>query len=270
MHNQLPSEQATPIAEQPPAPVALFVSDVHLADSLPKTAQAFFHFLRAHARHAQQVFLLGDLFEYWAGDDDTASPFHRQTIEELRSIADAGVALFWIAGNRDFLIGDRFARETGATLLPDPFVAIVGNRKVALSHGDAQCTDDTAYMHFRAQVREAGWQKSFLARPLAERKKIIEGLRAESREAQRNKPDEIMDVNPEAIASLFDNTATSLMIHGHTHRPGRHAYQSGEKNRVRYVLPDWDCDTDARRGGWIAMYGDGTVKRFDVDGNEID
>lgn len=245
------------------------MSDVHLKESLPCTTQAFFAFLRDHAIQAEQLFLLGDLFEYWAGDDDLAAPFNREVAQALRSVSNEGVELFWIAGNRDFLIGKEFAHATGAALLPDPFIATIGQQQIVLSHGDAQCTDDAAYMHFRSQVRNPRWQHDFLAQPLAARKKIIEGMRTESRTAQREKPAEIMDVNAEAIESLFNATATSLMIHGHTHRPSRHEYRDGGKTRIRYVLPDWECDEEPQRGGWITMYADGAIKRFGVDGTEL-
>jgi UDP-2,3-diacylglucosamine hydrolase len=247
-------------------PVALFVSDLHLQASLPRTTQAFLAFLRDRAGNAQQLYVLGDLFEYWAGDDDIVTPYNQQIVDALRRVSDAGVALFWIAGNRDFLIGDGFARATGATILPDPTVTTIAGQSLVLAHGDAQCTDDIAYMAFRAQVRDPTWQRDFLARPLAERKQIIEGLRSESRAAQRGKSYDIMDVNAAAIAALFQAAGTALMIHGHTHRPARH--QSSD-NRVRYVLPDWDCDADVPRGGWIAIHADGAIKRQDVDGAEL-
>jgi UDP-2,3-diacylglucosamine hydrolase len=265
MRSQLSSGPASP-ATKASSPVALFVSDVHLQESHPRTTDAFLAFLHGHAIQARQLYLLGDLFEYWAGDDDLISPFNQRISEALRRVADSGVALFWISGNRDFLVGDAFARATGATLLPDPYVATIAHRQVLLVHGDAQCTDDVAYMGFRELVRQQGWQQAFLAQPLAERKKIIEGMRMESREAQRDKPAEIMDVNPLAIDSLFDATATSLMIHGHTHRPARHEYRHNARNRVRYVLPDWDCDVEPVRGGWLAMYADGSIKRFSAEG----
>jgi UDP-2,3-diacylglucosamine hydrolase len=269
VHNQ-PLLEPAPSTAGRSAPVAIFVSDVHLKESHPHTTQVFFAFLRDYASQAKQLFLLGDLFEYWAGDDDLASPFNREVIDALRGITDAGVELFWIAGNRDFLVGKEFAHATGATLLPDPFIATVGQLQLVLSHGDAQCTDDAAYIRFRNQVRDPRWQHDFLAQSLAHRKKIIEGMRIESRAAQREKTAEIMDVNAEAIESLFDATATSLMIHGHTHRPARHEYRNDEKARVRYVLPDWDCDEEPRRGGWISVYSDGTVKRIGIEGTEAD
>ena len=247
--------------------VALFVSDVHLQPSLPHTTQAFIRFLQHDARKAKQLYLLGDLFEYWAGDDDLVTAYNKQIADEIRAVSDAGTAVFWIAGNRDFLIGEEFARTTGMTLLPDPYVADIGGQRVVLAHGDAQCTDDHAYMAFRAQVRQPDWQRQFLAMPLAQRKTIIDGMRTGSREAQRNKSCEIMDVNADAIASLFASSATTVMIHGHTHRPATHSDQNqkeGEK-RVRHVLPDWDCDCNPPRGGWLAMNADGSIRRFKYD-----
>jgi UDP-2,3-diacylglucosamine hydrolase len=248
--------------------IALFVSDVHLQSSLPRTTQAFLDFLQCRALKARQLYLLGDLFEYWAGDDDLATPYHRQIADALRAASDAGVALFWIAGNRDFLVGAAFAQAAGITLLPDPFVAEIAGQRIVLVHGDAQCTDDQAYMAFRAQVRQPEWQKEFLAIPLAQRKAIIASMRSGSREAQRSKSYGIMDVNAAAIAALFDATGTTVMIHGHTHRPARHEYLEGGKTRVRYVLPDWDCDAQASRGGWLALDAEGVIRRFDVDGRE--
>lgn len=259
---------------QPPSattaqPVALFVSDLHLQATLPRTTQMFFDFLHRHAMQARQLFLLGDIFEYWAGDDDIVAPYNRQVAAAIRAVSDAGVAVFWMAGNRDFLVGAGFAQATAATILPDPFVATIAGQRLVLSHGDAQCTDDLAYMAFRAQVRQAGWQQQFLALPLAERKAIIDGMRQQSRIAQRGKSCEIMDVNPAAIAALFAGSDAALMIHGHTHRPARHEYQENGKRRVRHVLPDWDCEAQPARGGWLALGGDGEIRRFQVNGDEL-
>lgn len=248
--------------------VALFVSDVHLQPSLPCTTQAFTDFLLRHANKAQQLYLLGDLFESWAGDDDLVTAYNKHIAEALRAVSDAGTSVFWIAGNRDFLIGEQFARIACMTLLGDPHVADIGGQHVLLAHGDAQCTDDHAYMIFRTQVRQPEWQKQFLAMPLAQRKAIIDGMRTGSREAQRNKTYEIMDVNAEAIASLFENFGTTIMIHGHTHRPATHFYQTSEGKRVRYVLPDWDCDCESPRGGWLSMDAKGTIRRHALDGSE--
>lgn len=246
--------------------IALFVSDVHLQEALPQTTQVFLRFLREQACHAQQLYLLGDLFEYWAGDDDMATPFHQTIVAALRAVSNAGVTLYWIAGNRDFLIGPAFAAATGAVLLDDPTVVNIAGQKIVLAHGDAQCRDDVAYMAFRAQVRQAGWQANFLAQPLALRKQIIDGMRQGSRDAQRMKSQEIMDVHPVAIAALFDATVTKLMIHGHTHRPARHVTRTGEIECIRYVLPDWDCDGSDLRGGWIALDAAGELQRMNHDG----
>lgn len=260
-------QTSSPLKKAQPHAVALFASDVHLQESMPRTSEAFFGFLYRHAVHAPQLFLLGDLFEYWAGDDDLADPFHQRVIQALRATSDVGVSIFWMAGNRDFLIGDEFASATGITRIPDPHVAVIADQPVVLAHGDAQCTDDAAYMAFRAQVRDSQWQQNFLAMPLAQRKAIITQLRDGSRAAQREKSDEIMDVNRDAIAALFSATDAQVMIHGHTHRPAAHAHLG--KQCMRYVLPDWDCDASELRGGWIAAYSDGSFKRYRVDGIEM-
>lgn len=252
-----------------PIHAALFISDVHLRQSGPQTAQAFFAFLQQHAKRSQQLYLLGDLFEYWAGDDDIESPFHRKVIDAIRELSDASVEVFWIGGNRDFLVGEGFAHATGAIRLPDPHVAVIAGRRIALTHGDAQCIDDQAYGDFRIKVRDPEWQKQFLAMPLAKRKSIIEGLRNESREEQRAKAESIMDVSPKAVAELFEKTGASVIIHGHTHRPARHEHVIHARTCHRYVLSDWDCDGDPIRGGWIAIGQDGLIRRFGVGGAEL-
>jgi UDP-2,3-diacylglucosamine hydrolase len=246
-------------------PVALFVSDVHLHPSIPRTTQAFLDFLERRAVKAQRLYLLGDLFEYWAGDDDIPAPFNKRIVDAIRRVADAGVSVCWIGGNRDFLVGPDFAQASGATLLPDPFVAHLAGQRIALAHGDAQCTDDLAYIAFRTQVREPAWQANFLAQPLTTRKAIIEGMRAQSREEQRGKPSEIMDVNEAAIKSLFDTTGASVLIHGHTHRPETHGYQGVKGDLTRHVLPDWDCDTEPPRGGWLELDSEGIIRRLGLD-----
>ena len=245
--------------------LALFVSDVHVQPSHPRTSAAFLTFLQERAMAAQQLYLLGDLFEYWAGDDDLTSPFHQQIICALRAVADAGVAVFWIAGNRDFLVGQRFADACRLTLLSEPHVLDVAGTRIALVHGDAQCTSDINYMAFRQQVRDPAWQAQFLALPLAQRKGIIAGLREGSREAHTTKSYEIMDVTPGAVAELHEHTGASVIIHGHTHRPALHI----DGARRRYVLPDWELDDAAPRGGWIALGDDGTITRHTVDGAAI-
>ena len=246
----------------PARTLALFISDLHLQESHPRTAEAFFRFLEEHGTRTRQLYLLGDIFEYWAGDDDLDTPFHARVINALRALSDAGVALFWMAGNRDFLVGQGFASAAGLTLLAEPHVLDIGGQRIALVHGDAECTLDTKYMEFRAMVRNPAWQQQFLSMPLDKRKAIIAGLREGSREAHTTKSYEIMDVTPDAVEAVFDATGANILIHGHTHRPDLHRH--GE--RLRYVLPDWELDAEPARGGWIAVTEDGALLRCGLDG----
>jgi UDP-2,3-diacylglucosamine hydrolase len=248
----------------PTRTLALFISDLHLQESHPRTAEAFFRFLAEHAARADALYLLGDIFEYWAGDDDLGTPFHQRIVSALRELADSGVAVYWMAGNRDFLAGQDFARAAGLTLLPDPTVITIGGQTIALVHGDAQCTDDLKYMAFRTQVRDPAWQQQFLAMPLEQRKAIIAGLREGSRQAHGEKSYEIMDVTADAVAALHEATGADTIIHGHTHRPALH--QDPQTGRRRYVLPDWELDAEPPRGGWIAIDEDGTITRHGLDG----
>ena len=256
-------------AQAIPDPLAFFISDLHLQAGMPRTAQAFRDFLTQQARRAQKLYLLGDIFEYWAGDDDLETSFNRDVADALRAVAQAGVEVFWIAGNRDFLVSDGFAKAAGLTILSDPHVVTLAGRRLTLAHGDAQCTDDTDYMAFRAQVRNPAWQQGFMAMPLAQRKAIIEGLRQGSQAAQKEKSSEIMDVNQQAVAKLFADTESALLIHGHTHRPARHVYLDAAGEKLRYVLPDWEIDATPARGGWIALGVDGMLRRFDHQGQLI-
>lgn len=246
----------------PARTLALFISDLHLQPAQPHTAAAFFAFLEERAMAAQSLYLLGDIFEYWAGDDDLPDPFHQQIAHALRRVSDAGVAVYWIAGNRDFLVGPAFAAAAGLTLLAEPHVIELAGQRIALIHGDAECTRDDKYMAFRAQVRDPAWQAQFLALPLAQRKGIIAGMREGSRQAHTTKSYALMDVAPEAIDAVFANTATRIIIHGHTHRPALHQHDG----KRRYVLPDWEADAEPPRGGWIAISGDGAISRYDLDG----
>lgn len=260
----------SPATKAHPATVALFISDLHLSPALPATTQAFLSFLQNQARHTQQLYLLGDIFEYWAGDDDVEDAYHRSIVIALRQVSDSGVQLFWIAGNRDFLVGASFSQAAGLTVLPDPYVAEIANRCIVLTHGDAWCTDDAAYMAFRRQVRDPQWQQQFLAQPLAQRKQIVEAMRTGSKEAQRGKSMEIMDVNAEAIAGLFASSGAEVMIHGHTHRPALHPLTVEGEKRLRYVLPDWDCEGERWRGGWLALVENGELHGFDAQGSPLE
>jgi UDP-2,3-diacylglucosamine hydrolase len=273
----LHSPSQSPSQDLAPKPwLALFISDLHLQATQPRTLAAFFDFLQQYGCQTKALYLLGDLFEYWAGDDDLSDPCNAAVVQALRTLSDTGVSIFWLAGNRDFLIGADFAKAAGATLLCEPhiveFNTEAGTQQLCLVHGDAQCTDDSTYMAFRAQVRQPVWQQTFLAMPLAQRKAIIEGMRKGSREQQRENSVEIMDVNPQAIAALFTATGTQTLIHGHTHRPALHhpatmlPMASPLPIQTRHVLPDWDCDAEPVRGGFIALGSDGVLRHFALNG----
>ena len=167
---------------------ALFISDLHLSEDEPANVAAFLAFLQGPAREGASLFILGDLFEYWAGDDDLEDPFNARMTAAIRAVSDAGVHVYWIAGNRDFLVGSGFAAAAGATLLSEPHVATIAGRRIVLLHGDAECTKDVQYMEFRAMVRQPAWQKQFLAMPLAQRKAIIDGLRKTNAPQSRRTP----------------------------------------------------------------------------------
>lgn len=240
-----------------PKAVALFVSDVHLSDALPHTTVAFLQFLATKAMQAERLYLLGDLFEYWAGDDDGETPYNHAIIAALRATSDAGVELYWIAGNRDFLVGESFAHQTAAQILDDPHELQLAGQHLLISHGDALCTDDVGYMAFRSMVRDPAWQEQFLNKPLTERKAIIQGMRQASNSEQKNKSMAIMDVNQNAVARLCEQYPGASLIHGHTHRAAMHT----EAHGLRYVLPDWDCDhASTPRGGYLRLEADGKLQ----------
>lgn len=217
---------------------ALFIADLHLCETRPDLSRDFRAFLRGPARAAARLYILGDLFEYWAGDDDDR-PFNRDLIDALASLAQAGVQLFFVPGNRDFLIGEAFARQARLQLLEDESVVELDGLRLLLAHGDAWCVDDLAYQGFRQMVRNPAWQKGFLARPLIERRKIIEGLRMQSESAKQDKAAEIMDVNPDAVAASLRAHDYPLIIHGHTHRPDHHRLTVDGRSCERWVLADW-------------------------------
>lgn len=216
--------------------------------------QIFLDFLAGPARTAHRLTILGDLFDAWAGDDDLADPFNARIVGALRTLADSGVTVEFMAGNRDFLIGEAFAAAAGLTLLPDPLVRDVGGIRTLLTHGDRLCTDDIDYQRFRAQVRDPAWKASFLAQSLAERKREIEALRAASESEKQRKTAAIMDVNADAVAAAFVQYDVQALIHGHTHRQGRHEYIITGTPRQRWVLGDWHPGggnaLSCERGDW--------------------
>ncbi|BCB28026.1 UDP-2,3-diacylglucosamine hydrolase [Sulfurimicrobium lacus] len=218
---------------------SLFISDLHLSADRPEVLSAFSEFLATTAVHADALYILGDLFEYWAGDDDLDAPFNRQVVAALAALNAGGTALYLMHGNRDFLMGEALATACGAHFLHDPELRDIHGTATLLMHGDKLCTDDTAYLAFREQVRDAQWQQAFLAQPLALRKAQIEQLREQSRQAQREKAAEIMDVNAESVINLLGKYGYPRLIHGHTHRPALHLQEIDGRRCERWVLPDW-------------------------------
>lgn len=223
----------------------LFISDLHLDAARPAIAAQFERFLEDIAPRSDALYILGDLFEYWVGDDSLALPFQGR-IGKALAAASADLKIAFMHGNRDFLVAQRFARETGIGLVADPQVVDLYGTRTLLLHGDTLCTDDTAYQAFRAQVRQPEWQSAMLARPLDERVTLAQGMRAGSEGAKLSKPMEIMDVAPAAVEKAFEESGCDVMIHGHTHRPGRHVHRVGGRERIRWVLPDW-----YREGGYL-------------------
>lgn len=219
---------------------SLFISDLHLCDSRPHITQAFVAFLQNIAIKAQALYILGDLFEYWPGDDAIATGLHQTTINALKKLSLQGVDIFFMHGNRDFLLSDGFAKAANIHLLADPTLLHLYGIPVLLSHGDALCTDDVAYQQFRQQVRAISWQAQFLSQPLHQRIAYIEDLRIKSAQEKLQKSMSIMDVNAEAVATLLrENHYPPLFIHGHTHRPHQHFMQLDGHECTRWVLGDW-------------------------------
>ena len=198
---------------------SLFISDLHLAEERPEANERFVDFLEGKARAADALYILGDFFEYWIGDDDLEEPFYAVMAGLLRRLTAAGVPLYLMHGNRDFLVGARFCEATGAQLLADPSVHEIQGVRTLLVHGDTLCTDDVDYQNWRRTARSEAWQREFLAKSRAERRSLILGLREKSKEVVQGKPAEIMDVNEAAVAQAMRTHAVSRLVHGHTHRP---------------------------------------------------
>ncbi|WP_148715983.1 UDP-2,3-diacylglucosamine diphosphatase [Chitinolyticbacter meiyuanensis] len=223
----------------------LFISDLHLSPADPATAQAFARFLADTAREADALYILGDLFEVWVGDDQLDEPFYANVARQLKALADHGVAVYFMAGNRDFLCGDRFAREAGLTVLADPSVVTTAGQRLLLAHGDALCTDDAGYQRFRRIVRHPLTQWLWLRLPYRWRNRKAAQIRDQSSSMNRSKAAYIMDVNPDAVVQLMRDNQCDTLIHGHTHRPTKHTVASG----TRWVLPDWHAGV----GGYLRV-----------------
>jgi len=228
-------------------PHSLFISDLHLCASQPHITRLFIRFARDIAPAADALYILGDLFEYWAGDDDMDEPLHQQIITALRELSQNDTRVFIMHGNRDFLMDEQLARACHATLLQDPTLIDLYGTPTLLTHGDALCTDDTGYQEFRKQVRQPAWRDSFLAQALSHRKAQIEQLRKMSEDQKQTKSLAIMDVNQTAVAGLFRAYHYPRLIHGHTHRQNHHVHRVDGKSCDRWVLGDWHETGNALR-----------------------
>lgn len=216
---------------------SFFVSDTHLCPEREHAVRRFLEFLEA-CRGSRALYILGDLFEAWAGDDDLDDPFNRRICLALRALS-ASTPTYFMPGNRDFLAGERFHGQTGMIALADPAVIELGGVRTVLLHGDTLCTADQPYLEFRSQVRSGSWQREFLARPLEERKRVVESLRTRSELEKSAKSAQIMDADSDAVEDCLRSTRCDRMIHGHTHRPARHAHRVDGRSCERWVLPDW-------------------------------
>ena len=219
---------------------SLLISDLHLCESRPEIIDAFVTFLKDQASKADALYILGDLFEYWAGDDSVATGTHSKSINALKQLSEKGVSLFLIHGNRDFLLGDAFSQATNISILPDPSLIQLYGQQVLISHGDALCTDDVVYQQYKAEFRSNNWIANFLSQPLSQRLRFIESIRQKSEQEKSNKSMEIMDVNSAAVDKLLSEyNYPPAFIHGHTHRPMLHQHRINDHVCQRWVLGDW-------------------------------
>lgn len=230
----------------------LFISDLHLCGARPAITRLFLDFLRQRARNADALYILGDLFEYWIGDEAVEQEEFRAIVLGLRELTAAGTPVFVMHGNRDFLMADGFEKATGCHLLADPVRVDLHGTPTLLMHGDSLCTDDVEYMAFRVQVRNPAWQREFLAKSVAERDRIVRDFREISKSSTASKKPEIMDVNQNAVEAIMREYGVRRLIHGHTHRPKEHVFALDGQSARRMVLGDW--------------YEQGSVLRVDAQG----
>lgn len=233
----------------------LFISDLHLEAGRPEIGEQFLSFLGNEARDAEALYILGDLFEVWLGDDDP-NPYYTSMKVAIRELTDSGVPVFFMHGNRDFTIGDIFSGETGVEILDDPVIVDLYGQSVLLSHGDALCTDDVQYQQVRAMTRNPEWQTMMLAKSIEERIAFSIQARKDSMAHSNSVSAEIMDVNLEAVVATLRQHGTSIMLHGHTHRPAIHDVDLGNRLATRIVLGDW--------------FEQGSVVRWDENGPRLE
>ena len=215
-----------------------FISDLHLQEDRPDITEAFLNFLEETASKSEKLYILGDLFEVWIGDD-FQNDFIKEICHALKE-TNKTTEIFIMHGNRDFLIGPEFLASSGMKLLSDPYIEEMFGKSVLLMHGDLLCTDDVDYQSFRRTSRDKKWQGEFLSKSLKERQRIAKDLRVISKKATSEKKEEIMDVNPSEVLNTMERSAVNLLIHGHTHRPDSHDIQINNQPAKRMVLGDWD------------------------------
>jgi len=232
----------------------LFISDLHLSSSTPEITQCFIRFMREEAVHADALYVLGDLFEFWIGDDDR-SDFASSIRAEFKALTDKGIPCYFTQGNRDFLIGNRFSKQTGVQLLGDETVIDLYGRKAVVLHGDTLCTQDVKYLEYRAKVHQPWLQWVFNRIPMLIKKKIVSRVQSDIRSDKQTKSLDIMDVTQDEVEHVMLSHKVDLMIHGHTHRPNVHSFQILEKDYTRVVLGDW--------------YTQGSVLVYDKSGFEL-
>jgi len=232
----------------------LFVSDLHLEADRPDIGNQFIQFLKTEAMEADDLYILGDLFESWVGDDDPNAHYAKIKMA-IRKVVDKGVPVYFMHGNRDFMVGRQFANETGVEILKDPYPVTMYGQKALLTHGDALCTDDTQYQRVRVMTRNPDWQASVLAKPLKERLRIAAEARRQSLERTLNLSMDIMDVNQDEVRRVITTHGVDVLLHGHTHRPDIHTIDLGNRKAKRIVLGDW--------------YTQGSVLRWDLQGPKL-
>ena len=216
----------------------LFISDLHLAPERPEVIHLFERFVDEIAIHAQRLYILGDFLEYWLGDDDKAEGLD-PVFQSLKKLSDSGTEILFMAGNRDFLIGNQLAEQCGFKIIIEPHIENINGSNALLMHGDTLCTDDIEYQKFRVMVRDKNWQQQILSRPLPEREQLARSLRQQSEQANAEKDYEIMDVNQNTVIEMMQKHSVRLLIHGHTHRPAIHELEINGQAGKRIVLGDW-------------------------------
>lgn len=222
-----------------------FLSDTHLSPDFAQVYDKFVDYLKSIRADAQRLYVLGDLFDYWIGDDGIDLLGHNRAADALAELAQSGTKVSVMHGNRDFLIGQQFIDRTGASLIPDPSVVELGGRPVLLMHGDSLCVDDIEHQEYRKTVLSPEWQKEILKLPVAERLARARHMRSESKKNRKNKSSILMDVNEDAVRETMEQFNVLTLIHGHTHRPAVHKFTLNSSKATRYVLGDWGSGFDA-------------------------